>query len=119
MDFVTAAQAAHWFDLPRARAEFVRIMKPDGWCILIWNERRTDRTPFLREYEQMLLDIRHGLQRGASRADHGDHSRLFRAQALPGTRLRPAGSDSTIKERPGGCFRPPMRRSKAIRTMRR
>jgi SAM-dependent methyltransferase len=56
MDFVTAAQAAHWFDLPRARAEFVRILKPSGWCVLIWNERRTDSTPFLREYEQMLLD---------------------------------------------------------------
>src|ERR1700716_4006498 len=25
VDFVTAAQAAHWVDLPRARAEFARI----------------------------------------------------------------------------------------------
>jgi len=56
MDFVTAAQAAHWFDLARARKEFVRILKPGGWCVLLWNERRTDTTPFLREYEQMLLD---------------------------------------------------------------
>jgi ubiquinone/menaquinone biosynthesis C-methylase UbiE len=55
VDFVTAAQAAHWFDLPRARAEFVRILKPDGWCVLIWNERRTATTPFLRDYEQLLL----------------------------------------------------------------
>ena len=55
VDFVTAAQAAHWFDLPRARAEFARILKPGGWCVLIWNERRTASTPFLREYEQLLL----------------------------------------------------------------
>jgi SAM-dependent methyltransferase len=55
VDFVTAAQAAHWFDLQRARAEFVRILKPDGWCVLIWNERRTGTTPFLRDYEQLLL----------------------------------------------------------------
>ena len=55
VDFVTAAQAAHWFDLPRTRKEFVRILKPEGWCVLIWNERRTDSTPFLREYEQLLL----------------------------------------------------------------
>jgi SAM-dependent methyltransferase len=55
VDFVTAAQAAHWFDLRRARAEFVRILKPGGWCVLIWNERRTDTTPFLRNYEQLLL----------------------------------------------------------------
>jgi len=55
VDFVTAAQAAHWFDLRRARAEFARILKPGGWCVLIWNERRTDTTPFLRDYEQLLL----------------------------------------------------------------
>jgi ubiquinone/menaquinone biosynthesis C-methylase UbiE len=55
VDFVTAAQAAHWFDLPRARAEFARILKPEGWSVLIWNERRTATTPFLRDYEQLLL----------------------------------------------------------------
>lgn len=55
VDFVTAAQAAHWFDLPRARAEFVRILRPGGWCALIWNERVTDATPFLRDYENLLL----------------------------------------------------------------
>jgi SAM-dependent methyltransferase len=55
VDFVTAAQAAHWFNLPRARAEFARILKPGGWCVLIWNERRTSSTPFLHEYEQLLL----------------------------------------------------------------
>jgi SAM-dependent methyltransferase len=55
VDFVTAAQAAHWFDLPRARTEFARILRPEGWCVLIWNERRTATTPFLRDYEQLLL----------------------------------------------------------------
>ncbi|MGA8539216.1 MAG: class I SAM-dependent methyltransferase, partial [Terriglobales bacterium] len=56
VDFVTAAQAAHWFELSRARAEFARILRPQGWCVLIWNERRTESTPFLRDYEQLLLD---------------------------------------------------------------
>ena len=55
VDFVTAAQAAHWFDLRRTRSEFARILKPGGWCVLIWNERLIDTTPFLREYEQLLL----------------------------------------------------------------
>jgi SAM-dependent methyltransferase len=66
VDFVTAAQAAHWFDRTRARREFVRILRPAGWLVLLWNERVTDSTPFLRDYEQMLLtygtdyqDIRH------------------------------------------------------------
>lgn len=56
VDFVTAAQAAHWFDRMRTRREFVRILKPGGWLVLIWNERETDTTPFLRAYEQLLLD---------------------------------------------------------------
>lgn len=56
VDFVTAAQAAHWFDRAKARQEFVRIMRPGGWLVLLWNERITDSTPFLRNYEQLLLD---------------------------------------------------------------
>lgn len=56
VDFVTAAQAGHWFDRGRARQEFVRILKPDGWLVLLWNERVTDSTPFLRAYEQLLLE---------------------------------------------------------------
>ena len=55
IDFVTAAQAAHWFDRRRGREEFCRILKTGGWCVLIWNERRTATTPFLRDYEQLLL----------------------------------------------------------------
>ena len=54
-DFVTAGQAAHWFNLEKARREFVRILKPSGWVVLIWNERKTDSTPFLAAYENLLL----------------------------------------------------------------
>jgi SAM-dependent methyltransferase len=66
VDFVTAAQAAHWFDRAASRREFVRILRPGGWLVLLWNERATDSTPFLREYELLLLtygtdyaDVRH------------------------------------------------------------
>jgi SAM-dependent methyltransferase len=55
IDLVTAAQAAHWFDREKARREFVRILQPEGWTVLIWNERLTDSTAFLRDYEQLLL----------------------------------------------------------------
>jgi hypothetical protein len=56
VDIITAAQAAHWFDREKARREFVRILVPGGWTVLPWNERDTDATPFLREYEQLLLN---------------------------------------------------------------
>ena len=55
VDLILAAQAFHWFDAPRARAEFNRILKPSGWTALMWNVRRVDSTPFLRAYEQLLL----------------------------------------------------------------
>lgn len=54
VEFITAGQAFHWFDRSRVGAEFARILKPHGWVVLIWNERRTDSTSFLRAYEQLL-----------------------------------------------------------------
>jgi len=54
IDFIAAGQSFHWFDRERAGAEFIRILKPQGWLVLIWNERRVDSTPFLRAYEQLL-----------------------------------------------------------------
>ena len=57
VDLVTAGQAFHWFDRERTRAEFRRILKPGGHVALIWNDRRTDTTPFLAAYEQLLRDF--------------------------------------------------------------
>lgn len=54
VDYVVAAQAFHWFDGPAARREWLRILRPGGWMVLLWNARRTDTTPFLRAYEALL-----------------------------------------------------------------
>jgi len=54
IDFVVAGQAFHWFPLHETRAEFVRIVKPNGWVVLIWQDRSTDATAFLRAYEAFL-----------------------------------------------------------------
>jgi SAM-dependent methyltransferase len=56
VDFITAGQSFHWFDREKARTEFARILKPQGWVALIWNERVTTTTPFLVAYEQLLKD---------------------------------------------------------------
>jgi SAM-dependent methyltransferase len=55
VDFITAGQAFHWFDREKTKREFARILKPRRWVVLIWNERRLDSTPFLRDYENLLL----------------------------------------------------------------
>ncbi len=54
VDFITAGQAFHWFDMNKSREEFLRILKPKGWVILIWNDRRVDSTAFLKAYDDLL-----------------------------------------------------------------
>jgi SAM-dependent methyltransferase len=54
VDLVTAGQAFHWFKVPESRAEFLRILRPGGAVALVWNLRRLDSTPFLRDYEAFL-----------------------------------------------------------------
>jgi SAM-dependent methyltransferase len=54
IDHAIAAQAFHWFDPEATRAELSRILRPNGKLALLWNERQTATTDFLREYEALL-----------------------------------------------------------------
>jgi SAM-dependent methyltransferase len=54
VDLVIAAQAFHWFEPHSARAEFTRILRPPGWTVIVWNERRTDVGAFAEKYERLL-----------------------------------------------------------------
>lgn len=74
VDFATAAQAFHWFDTELARAEFRRILKPQGWAVVVWNNRRTDSTAFLRDYERLLR--RFGTDYAQVAATYGDEKSL-------------------------------------------
>ena len=72
VDLVAAGQAFHWFDRERARAEFLRILAPPprlGRLALFWNSRRTESTPFLRDYEALL-------RRFGTDYDRIDHTNL-------------------------------------------
>jgi len=57
VDYIVAGQAFHWFDFEKAYAEFKRILKPNGWLVILWNDRETDTTPFLTDYEKLLLEF--------------------------------------------------------------
>jgi len=54
VDFITAGQAFHWFEPEKTRAEFRRILRPQGWVVAIWNFREME-TPFARAYEDILV----------------------------------------------------------------
>src|ERR1700745_2406067 len=52
--FVPVAKAFHWFEPAAARTEFQRILRREGFVVIVWNDRLFDTTPFLREYEALL-----------------------------------------------------------------
>ena len=52
-DAVLAAQAFHWLDADAALREAYRILKLQGWTILMWNERDT-RDPFTAAYGNVI-----------------------------------------------------------------
>ena len=54
-DLVASAQAFHWFDQPRAAAEFKRIAKTGGAVAVVWNQRRKSTAGFVADYESLLL----------------------------------------------------------------
>jgi SAM-dependent methyltransferase len=82
IDLVVAGQAFHWFDVERARAEALRVLRPAGWAALLWNERPTEATAFLADYEALLK--RHAEEYAritASRADP-DSMRRFLGESM-------------------------------------
>jgi SAM-dependent methyltransferase len=54
VNLVTAGQAFHWFDFAAARTEFQRILKPNGWVVLFWNDRVDDASDFVRDFNAAL-----------------------------------------------------------------
>ncbi len=75
IDIITAGQAFHWFNLELTRLEFTRILKPEGWVILIWNRRKKLKNEFLKEYEKFLL--KYGIDYKAIEESKLDFDKFF------------------------------------------
>jgi SAM-dependent methyltransferase len=74
VDLITVAQAMHWFDLKRTREEFRRILVPQGWCAVIYNNRRMRGDSFHEGYEKILADF--GSDYETVRGSHLEEERL-------------------------------------------
>lgn len=73
VDFVTAAQAFHWFDRQAFKAECRRILKNGGKVVLVWNERDYDSAIVKKDYdirEKYAVGDKKGL--GPGRIDCND-----------------------------------------------
>jgi SAM-dependent methyltransferase len=69
-DLVSMASSFHWAKTEPALAEFLRILKPGGLFIAIWNPRLLERNPQLGALEDMLFS-RFGLQKRVSSGNSG------------------------------------------------
>lgn len=56
VDMSAVGQAMHWFDLDKTRAEFQRVLRPGGWCVVIYNHRKMRGDPFHEDYERLLTE---------------------------------------------------------------
>src|SRR6185437_2992388 len=74
VDLITVAQALHWFDLERARAEFARVLRPGGWCAVIYNNRHESGDAFHDAYERFLLEF--GIDYSSVKSQHMGRKRL-------------------------------------------
>jgi ubiquinone/menaquinone biosynthesis C-methylase UbiE len=59
-DIVTAGQAFHWFAMEETKTEFLRILKPDGLVVLLWNRAKNTGAPLGQAFAE-LVD-KHALQ---------------------------------------------------------
>jgi SAM-dependent methyltransferase len=74
MDLITVGQAMHWFDLDQARVEFARVLKPGGWCAVLYNNRHPGGDVFHESYERLLQDF--GIDYTAVQQQHVGRKRL-------------------------------------------
>lgn len=71
VDFITTAQAFHWFDVGRFRQECARILRDYGKVFLIWNVRDMDdklNQELYRVYTEYCPDF-HGFSGGIEKDD--------------------------------------------------
>ena len=77
LDFLVAAQAFHWFDIPESRKEFLRILKPGAWVLLIWNKRVDEASGFMQAYEDFINTYSTDLKKVNLRFINHDDFRTF------------------------------------------
>jgi ubiquinone/menaquinone biosynthesis C-methylase UbiE len=84
VDAITAATAMHWFDLPRALAEFRRVLRPEGRLAVLWNSR-DERDPVQARIGEIMQP---------ARGSTPTHSNESWREALPAAGFAQAGEKS-------------------------
>ncbi len=78
IDLIVAGQAFHWFDVEEAKREFKRILKPNGYVALIWNNRGKAGSDFNSSYENFIL--KYGTDYKEVKKNEGSVDRFYNYQ---------------------------------------
>jgi SAM-dependent methyltransferase len=65
VDLIAVGRAFHWFDPEQSKVEFERILRPEGWVVLVSNSRVRDDSSMSLSYEALLRE--HGTDYAANR----------------------------------------------------
>jgi SAM-dependent methyltransferase len=74
VEMVAAGRAFHWFDVPHALIEFHRILKPNGWLVLVALGRARGEDEQTAMFEDLLLQ--YGVDTKYVRAGYRIHDNL-------------------------------------------
>ena len=55
-DIVFAVQSFHWFDKSTVKDEVKRILKPNGYFAIVWNDWEDENNEFSKEYFKYISD---------------------------------------------------------------
>jgi SAM-dependent methyltransferase len=94
-DLILAAQAFHWFEPEPTLREFHRLLKPDGWVALMWNEREP-HDPFTAAYGEIVEREAHGKALEAQRHRAGDS--LLRSPLYRNAEVHQFGHEQPLDE---------------------
>lgn len=81
VDFVTAGQAFHWFDVQSTKKEFARIAKPAGWGVFIWNGFHTADTGPMKEFQELFIKYSTDYQHAVRELHENDFEEFFSPRA--------------------------------------
>lgn len=65
-DIISMASSFHWTDFEVTMKEFMRILKPGGYFVALWNPRLIEKNPVLVDIENHLKEIVPDMKRVSS-----------------------------------------------------
>ena len=92
VDLLVVANSLHWVQRDEARAEFSRIVKPDGCVAVVWSIARKTGTPFLEAHSRIVSRYRTDGGAGGNAEDVYEMTKAFFEGGSGGRRSYEVGS---------------------------